>query len=319
MRILEIAATLALIGAVGLVLAGLRRTAVLNGHLAEALKKRDLTAARALVKKGASPDTRGERSAPALVIAAHHGEYDLTRVLLERGANVDAVDQERWTPLLAAAARGHGDIAGLLLNCGADPGHSARDGTTPLKAAAVVGFLDVIDLLKSRGAETGMRPKATLARDAVLLTLKTVAGQRFFDLPTTITVRRVRPGCDGFVSVALSRPHLEVVERGAGRPQQEFFKETFSGAGSYLEGYFRGLGDGPEDQRVRGADQFCAAARSGCEALFKEGKLGNQFEVRAEHEREVYRVRVLRVPYQPSARWCVHLTHAMRVRRVSSP
>ncbi|HTE19030.1 MAG TPA: ankyrin repeat domain-containing protein, partial [Armatimonadota bacterium] len=290
-------------------------TATLSRHLAEALRERDLSAARALVKEGAAPNTRGERSAPALVIAAEHDDLELTQALLRRGADVNASDQKGRTALVAAANWGHVEIADLLLRAGGDPNWRATDGTTPLEAAAVVGFLDVIDLLKSRGATSGTLPKATLARDAVLLTLQSVAGQRFFQHPTVVTVRRVRPWGDGIVSVALSRPHPKVREHNGQPPQPEFFKQTFAAMDSYLEGNYTGLGDGMEGRRARTADNLCAAIQKACAVLFDEGKLGNCFEVDASREGEGYRVKVSRFPYQPSAQWTVHLSRSMQVQR----
>jgi len=113
-----------------------------------------LNLTRRLLDKGARVDARNNDAATALSYAARGGSAEVVSLLLERGAAVDAADSRGWTPLMYAAGNGRAAAAKALLAKGA--GHSAREsrGRTPLLLSATYGGdADTVRCLLDGGAD----------------------------------------------------------------------------------------------------------------------------------------------------------------------
>eukprot|EP00439_Symbiodinium_sp_Y106_P008698 s591_g1.t1 len=79
---------------------------------------------------------------PPLMLAAGHGQLEVTRLLLEAKADKDKGDQNGVTPLFNAAYEGQLEVVRLLLEANADKDKALEDGTTPLFIAASEGQLE---------------------------------------------------------------------------------------------------------------------------------------------------------------------------------
>ncbi|SBT41404.1 Ankyrin repeat-containing protein [Micromonospora auratinigra] len=131
-----------------------------------ALLHEDATAADALLRRGADPDTPDRDGTTPLYQASVHGAVDLVRLLLAAGGAPDTASGhgQQGTPLCAAAAWGHTDVARELLAHGADPNRREDRGTghSPLDWALRGGHRETADLLISAGARRAplVRPPA---------------------------------------------------------------------------------------------------------------------------------------------------------------
>lgn len=154
----------------------LRRTQKQQWALDQALASaHHLSALKAALDQGASPDARFERGPeytangePALVSAASEwpeGQPDLVRVLLSVGANPNLRDFQGNTALIVSASA---QITKMLLDAGADPNARNRKGFTALMSACGRGSEDgtsyadtkQIALLLKNGARADLRDKS---------------------------------------------------------------------------------------------------------------------------------------------------------------
>jgi ankyrin repeat protein len=71
-----------------------------------------------LVQAGCDPHDVGERTAPAMILAAQHGHVEVVRTMLANGVSPD-VTFRGWTPLRVAATSRQGAIVSLLRERGA--------------------------------------------------------------------------------------------------------------------------------------------------------------------------------------------------------
>ena len=128
----------------------------LNRGLVEAVAARNLEGARALLNRGADPNTRADKLnayAPVALIAADQGSLELVRLLLDRGAKVDATVEGGDTALIQAAGNGHVAVVELLLQRGAAVNATDSAGVTPLINAAHRCHPQVLRLLLRHGAD----------------------------------------------------------------------------------------------------------------------------------------------------------------------
>ncbi len=132
--------------------------------LLEAAKQGDVSAVRAALAEGVSPEVADREGRTPLHLAAEGGYTDVIRLLLDAGAEVDAEDREYGSrPLYYAVSGGHAVAAKLLLENGAavDAVNHTRDPVsagsveyfTALSKACQLGRTDLVALLLSRGAD----------------------------------------------------------------------------------------------------------------------------------------------------------------------
>ena len=136
-----------------------------DGTLADAARRGDWGAVRALVEQGADVTARQGDGATALHWAAYRDEPDAAGLLIAAGADVNAANDLGVTPLWAAAENGGAAVAQRLLEAGADPNAPLLSGETPLMTAARVGAADVARRLLEAGADaevTGARGQTAL-------------------------------------------------------------------------------------------------------------------------------------------------------------
>ena len=97
-------------------------------------------------------DNAGKRrddSNKALVKAAREGHGSYLRALIAKGAQPDTRDENGWTPLIHASAAGHGDIVEYLLERGADPNARTSTGLTAATLATAEGHTEIVRMLFS--------------------------------------------------------------------------------------------------------------------------------------------------------------------------
>ena len=124
-----------------------------EASLADAARRGDWAAVRALLEEGAAVDAReGDRST-ALHWASYHDNVEMAALLIRAGAEVDAANDLGVTPLWAACENGSAAMAGILLRAGADPNRALPFGETPLMTASRTGNADIVARLLAAGAE----------------------------------------------------------------------------------------------------------------------------------------------------------------------
>ncbi|HEX6997743.1 MAG TPA: ankyrin repeat domain-containing protein [Gammaproteobacteria bacterium] len=127
-----------------------------SSDLAEAARRGDLAAVRALLDSGAGAgdvDAPGPDGMTALLWACQANDIALARALLAAGADPDVPNRYGITPLWLAAINGSAPLAELLLEHGADVDGALPHGETPLMAAARAGDAATIRLLLAAGAD----------------------------------------------------------------------------------------------------------------------------------------------------------------------
>jgi ankyrin repeat protein len=127
----------------------------------------DMGAATALVRRGASVNTRGRTGLTVLMYAASIREPDLVKYLLERGAHVNARDEAGMTALTSAAWCADAPTVRLLLEHGADPNiPNTLTGWTPMHylvrpysrvAASARSTVPALEALLAHGADPDVR------------------------------------------------------------------------------------------------------------------------------------------------------------------
>jgi hypothetical protein len=100
--------------------------------LEQAIRDRDLPAARAAIERGVS-----RQELDALLVPAVHAGVSMVQLLVEHGANVNHPNgrYRSATPLHTAAVNGNLDIVHFLLESGADLNAVDSEGKTPLDRA----------------------------------------------------------------------------------------------------------------------------------------------------------------------------------------
>ena len=122
-----------------------------------AARQDSVTAARALIHRGALLETACRDGCTPLWVASAHGNIHVARLLITHGANVQATGIHDATPLFMACQEGHTAMVRLLLE---DDNNKAKmiidqarhDGVTPLMAASLHGHAQIDRLLLDRGA-----------------------------------------------------------------------------------------------------------------------------------------------------------------------
>ena len=112
----------------------------------------DMTAVRALLRKGHAVDSRAADGSTALHWAVRAEDLDTVNALLRAGAHATVANALGVTPVYVAAEQGHAAILRRLLDAGADVKTADASGDTLLMAAVRAGNADAVDVLLERGA-----------------------------------------------------------------------------------------------------------------------------------------------------------------------
>ena len=157
-------ATRAVILAAGLALAvagpGQSRAQTAASPLADAAKRQDGAALRALLRDGADVDRPQGDGATALHWAAYRDDVETVRLLLAAGAAVDPANALGVTPLWLAANNGSSVVVEALLAAGADPDRALPAGETPLMTASRTGGAGAVRALLAQRADLHAREHA---------------------------------------------------------------------------------------------------------------------------------------------------------------
>jgi len=121
-------------------------------RIAEAVKRHDDQAARALLKQHADVNAPLPDGTTALHWAAHWDNLEILDLLIHEGARTTAKDDYGVTPLSLACTNGNAQIVQKLLKAGADPNAALPSGETVLMTAAHTGKAAVVALLLEQGA-----------------------------------------------------------------------------------------------------------------------------------------------------------------------
>ncbi len=137
-----------------LCIAGLMIAAAPDTRIADAAKRGDRDAVRALLKEAAEVNAAQGDGMTGLHWAAVNGDAELAQMLLYAGANVKSATRiGGYTPLFMAAENGQPRVVEVLLKANADAKQTAMNGFTPLMMAAMSGEKNSIKLLLDAGAD----------------------------------------------------------------------------------------------------------------------------------------------------------------------
>jgi ankyrin repeat protein len=130
-----------------------------TASVAEAARRGDRDAVKALLQKGTDVNVPMTDGMTALHYAAAIGDTQMAEMLLYAGANPSAKTRlNEYTPLHLAGDSGSAAIVKLLLNAGADVNARTSDsGVTPIHLGAKSGNVDAVNAMLEKGAN----PNAT--------------------------------------------------------------------------------------------------------------------------------------------------------------
>jgi ankyrin repeat protein len=133
--------------------------AAANSPVADAARRGDREAVKALMKDGADVTAPHGDGMTALHWAAERGDVEMTNILLFGGANVSAVTRiGQYTPLHIAARTGNATVVKALLAANADVSvKTTPSGVTPLHLAAASGNAETVALLLDHKADINAR------------------------------------------------------------------------------------------------------------------------------------------------------------------
>ena len=149
---------------VGLVLA-LAGAAPVGGQtgaspIADAARRQDGAALRALLRDGADIDRPQGDGATALHWAAYRDDLETVRLLIAAGAAVDPANALGVTPLWLAANNASPAVVEALLAAGGDANAALPSGETPLMTASRTGSAGVVRALLAHRADPHAREHA---------------------------------------------------------------------------------------------------------------------------------------------------------------
>ena len=137
-----------------------------NGEspVADAAKRQDGAALRALLRDGVDLDLPQGDGATALHWAAYRDDVETVRMLLGSGAAVDPANALGVTPLWLAANNGSPAVVEALLAAGADPNVALPSGEMPLMTASRTGSAGAVRALLAPTAPTPTRRSTRTGR-----------------------------------------------------------------------------------------------------------------------------------------------------------
>jgi ankyrin repeat protein len=151
------------------------RSRTQEGPLSQAAGRGDVTAVRALLSAGLSPNTPdGPRRFRALSVAARSSRLDVMDTLIAAGADPNLRDAggNLWVPLMHAIHKHQTAAVTLLLDRGARPDGPPELTFTPLMMAVASGQTESAARLLDRGAD----PRRVVPGTGTLLTLAVSGG-----------------------------------------------------------------------------------------------------------------------------------------------
>ncbi|MEO8052741.1 MAG: ankyrin repeat domain-containing protein [Acidobacteriota bacterium] len=127
--------------------------AATDASLIDAIKRRDIKAADALIAKHANLDAVLPDGATALAWAVFLDLQNTALKLIDAGANVNTAGDYGETPLTLALANGNATLSARLLKGGADPKATRWNGETTLLIASGAGSVAEVKLLLEVGLD----------------------------------------------------------------------------------------------------------------------------------------------------------------------
>lgn len=118
-----------------------------DDKLREACRTGDAEAVRALLKKGANPDTGDGYHENVLIRAIDSGNAEIVRLLLDAGASVRNDSDEYRQPIVHAARKKDTEIFAMLVEHGADCTVGGWGRKTPLHEAAWYDATEIVTML----------------------------------------------------------------------------------------------------------------------------------------------------------------------------
>lgn len=158
-RILEVGAGLALLLVVCLTASGWLYYRSLTQALIAATYKSDAAAVRALLRRGANPNTRDEHRRPLVYYAGVRPSGATLKALLQAGADPEAIDSSGQTALIRAAQTGYLDVVQILVRFRADVNAQGGAGQTALIGATTNRHLEIVKELLRLGAAPGLKDR----------------------------------------------------------------------------------------------------------------------------------------------------------------
>jgi ankyrin repeat protein len=131
--------------------------AVAPASVAEAVRRADKTAIRAMLQKHADVNAPEPDGSTALHWAAYTDDTDTAELLIHAGANAKTTNRYGVTPLSLASANGNAKMIEALLKAGGDPNVASTEGETPLMLAARSGVAPAVKVLLTHGADVNAK------------------------------------------------------------------------------------------------------------------------------------------------------------------
>jgi ankyrin repeat protein len=126
-------------------------------RLVEAVKSRDKSAVRALLKAKVDVNAPQPDGATGLHWAVYQQDVEMATLLINAGARVDAANDYGLTPLALAATNGSAAMIDLLIKSGADAKGALPTGESVLMTASRVGKVDAVKRLLDGGANVNAK------------------------------------------------------------------------------------------------------------------------------------------------------------------
>ncbi len=127
--------------------------------LLDAIKRRDHSALKALLKTKADVNAAQPDGATPLAWAIYLDDTEAAELLLAAGAKVNTADEYGETPLTLACNNGNATLVKKLIASGADANAVRWDGSSALMLAANSGNVEIVKLLIERGANLNAAEK----------------------------------------------------------------------------------------------------------------------------------------------------------------
>ena len=125
--------------------------------LIEAIKAKDATAIRTLLKQPNAANVATPDGTTPLHVATDLDDLATAQLLVRAGANVKAANRYGVTPMYSAAVNGSAAMIELLLKAGADPNVALREGETALMTASRTGKVEAMRVLIAHGANVNAK------------------------------------------------------------------------------------------------------------------------------------------------------------------
>jgi ankyrin repeat protein len=126
-------------------------------RLADAAKKADRAAVRALLKAHAEVNQPQIDGSTALHWAANQDDLETAQLLVKSGADAKAANRYGVTPLSLACTNGNAAMIELLLKAGAGANDALPGGETALMTAARTGKVEAVKVLLAHGAQVNAK------------------------------------------------------------------------------------------------------------------------------------------------------------------